>query len=143
MLEEHLYFCVLHMRWGADDGWAVFEPTLKEMLGAMGIPGFLRGVVSGQARKQVTDRTRKQGVGRAPRAEIVAAANRIVDALATQLGDGPHFFGEKPTTHDATVYAFAAGVLCPAFDNEIRKHAASKGNLVAYEARMREQYWKD
>src|SRR5580700_885965 len=38
MLEEHLYFCILYMRWATDEGWAVFEPSLREMLGTMGVP---------------------------------------------------------------------------------------------------------
>lgn len=143
MLEEHLYFCVLYMRWATDDGWAVFEPTLRGMLGSMGVPGLIRGMVAGQARKFTVDRTRAQGIGRQSRGEVVRASGRILDALAIQLGDGPFFLGDKPTTYDATVYAFAAGALCPAFDNEVRKHAASKENLVAYEARMRERYWKE
>src|SRR5580692_1652824 len=33
MLEEHLYFGVLFMRWKTEDGWAVFEPYLREALG--------------------------------------------------------------------------------------------------------------
>ena len=143
MLEEHLYFCVLYMRWATDEGWAVFEPSLRGMLGAMGIPGLLRGIVAGQARKYTVERTRIQGVGRQSRAEVVRASARIFDALSVQLGDGPFFLGDQPSTYDATVWAFAAGVLCPAFDNEVRKHAASKANLVAYEARMKERYWKD
>jgi glutathione S-transferase len=142
MLEEHLYFCLLYMRWATDEGWAVFEPSLRSMLGAMGVPGLLRGMVAGQARKYTVERTRTQGVGRQPRVDVVRAAVRILDALAIELGDGPFFLGAKPTTFDATVYAFTAGSLCPAFDNEVRKHAAEKKNLVDYEARMKEQYWK-
>jgi glutathione S-transferase len=142
MLEEHLYFCVLYMRWTTDDGWTVFEPALREMLGTAGVPGFLRGVVSGQARKFTVARCFTQGIGRKPRSEVVAQGNEIIDALAAQLGDGPFFFGDEPTTYDATVYAFTAGSLCPAFDNETRKHAATKANLVAYEARMKDRYWK-
>jgi glutathione S-transferase len=135
MLEEHLYFGVLFMRWATDDGWMVFEPSLREML--------VRGMVCKSARKQVIGRTRIQGIGRMPRTEVVGACTGLVDALAEQLGDGLHFCGDKLTTYDATVYAFAAGLLCPAFDNELRKHAASKANLVAYEARMKDKYWKD
>jgi glutathione S-transferase len=142
MLEEHLYFCILYMRWTTDDGWAVFQPALRDMMGAMGVPGFLRGMVSGQARKYTSGRTATQGLGRMPRADVVATANSLVDAFAVQLGEGPYFFGEKPTTYDATGYAFAAGVLCPAFDNEVRKHAASRDNLVAYESRIKDKYWK-
>ena len=44
--------------------------------------------------------------------------------------------------YDATVYAFVAELLCPAFDNEVRRHVASKKNLVDYEARIKEKYWK-
>jgi hypothetical protein len=143
MHEEHLYFGILHMRWATDDGWAVFEPALCEMLGRMGVPGVLRGIVCGQARKQTIERAHKQGIGRRPRVEVVAACQQLLDALSVQLGDGPFLFGAQPTTYDATAYAFTLGTLCPAFDNEVRKHAASKPNLVAYEKHMKEKYWKD
>ncbi len=143
MLEEHLYFGILHLRWATDDGWAVFEPSLREMLGKMGVPGFLRGMVAGSARKQVSGRAHRQGIGRAPREEIVGSCKKIVDALADQVGDGPFFWGDAPATIDATAYAFAAGTLCPAFDNELRKHAASKPTLVAYADRIKTKYWND
>ena len=143
MLEEHLYFGVLYMRWATDDGWAVFQPTLRDMLGNMGVPGFMRGLISKKARKQVIGRGRTQGMGRQTRDEVVATCKKILDALAEQLGDGPFFFGAKPTTYDATVYAFVAGVLCPAFDNELFKHASTKKNLVAYAGRMKQKYWAD
>ena len=143
MLEEHLYFGLLFMRWATDDGWAVFEPTLREMLGTMGVPSLLRGMISSSARKQVINRTRTQGIGRQPRAELVGNCTKLIDALAEHLGDRPYFCGDQPTTYDATVYAFVAGVLCPAFDNELRKHAATKANLVRYEQTMKERYWKE
>ena len=143
MLEEHLYFCLLYMRWATDDGWAVFEPSLRGMLGTMGVPGLLRGMVAGQARKYTVERTRIQGVGRQSRAEVVGASTKLLDAISVQLGAGPFFFGDKPTTFDATTYAFVAGSLCPAFDNEVRKHAASRANLVEYEGRIKQRYWKD
>jgi len=143
MLEEHLYFGALFLRWATDDGWKVFEPVLREMLGKMGVPSLLRGVVSASARKQVVTRVRTQGIGRQPRAELVANCTKIIDALAVHLGERPYFCGDRPTTYDATVYAFAAAVLCPAFDNEVRKHAATKTNLVRYEQRLKEQYWKE
>jgi glutathione S-transferase len=143
MLEEHLYFGVLFMRWGTDEGWAVFEPTLREMLGAMGVPSLMRGMVAKSARKQVVGRARTQGIGRQPRSELVGTCTKIVDALAEQMGDGPFFCGERPTTYDATVYAFVAGLLCPAFENELQRHTSKKANLIAYAQRMKDQYWKD
>lgn len=143
MLEEHLYFSVLYMRWATDEGWAVFEPSLREMLGNFGVPGIMRGMVSRSARKQVIDRVSRQGVGRQPRSEVVPRSMELIDALCQQLGDKPYFCGDRPTTYDATVYAFAAGLLCPAFDNELLEHSKTKKNLVDYESRLKAQYWKD
>jgi len=143
MLEEHLYFGMLFFRWTTDEGWAVFEPSLREMLGTMGVPAVMRGMVAKSARKYTVSRTRAQGIGRKPRAEIAAVCNELVDALAEQLGDSPYLWGSELTTYDATGYAFVAGILCPAFDNELRRHAEAKSNLVAYATRMRESYWKD
>lgn len=141
MLEEYLYFAVLYLRWTTDEGWRAFEPGLREMLGRLGVPALLRGLVSGQARKQVTARHEAQGIGKKPHAELVATCKQVVDALAVHLGDGPFVCGEKPTTYDATAYAFVAGLLCPAFKNEVREHATSKPNLVAYDNRMKAAYW--
>jgi len=143
MLEEHLYFGILYMRWVTDEGWAVFEPSLRAMLGTYGVPGLMRGMIAKSARKQVTNRVYTQGVGRKPRAEVVSDCLAIIDALSVHLGDRPYFCGDRPTTYDATVYAFTAGILCPAFDNELLKHSRSKQNLVSYEGRLKEQYWKD
>lgn len=143
MLEEHLYFGLLFLRWATDDGWVVFEPTLREMLAKMGVPSLMRGMVCGSARRQVISRVRAQGIGRKPRTELVATCKKLVDALTVQLGDRAYICGDKPTTYDATLYAFAAGMLCPAFDHELHKHAMDKNNLVAYADRMKGLYWKD
>jgi glutathione S-transferase len=141
-LENELYFGLLFLRWACDDGWSVFEPGLREMLGTMGIPSFVRGVVARSARKFTVARTESQGMGRKPRAEVVATCSRIIDALTHRLGDRRFFCGDRPTTYDATVYAFALGILCPAFDNELRRHTANKVNLTRYVDRIQKEYWK-
>jgi glutathione S-transferase len=143
MLEEHLYFGILYMRWTTDDGWAVFGPKMREMLGSYGVPSFMRGIVSNSARKGVVERSARQGVGRQPREEVVKNCITIVDAFAEKLDGGPYLMGEKLTTFDATGYAFGAGVLCPAFDNELRKHASKKKSLTSYVDRMKDAYWKE
>jgi glutathione S-transferase len=143
MLEEHLYFGILVMRWATDEGWAVFEPSLREMMGKMGVPALMRGMVTKSARKHVVSRATTQGFGRLPRADVVATCKKMVDAVSVELGDREWFCGDKPSTYDATVYAFASGILCPAFDNELRKHAVTKKNLVAYADRIQQKYWKD
>jgi glutathione S-transferase len=142
MLEEHLYFALLVVRWATDEGWAVFEPNLREMLAKMGVPSLLRGMVAKRARKQVVGRGRAQGVGRQPLPELVATSNKQLDALAEQIGDGPYFWGDKPTTLDATAYAFVGTFLCSAFDNDIHKHLVKTKNLVAYHDRINAKFWQ-
>jgi glutathione S-transferase len=100
-------------------------------------------MVCGQARKQVAGRVYTQGIGRQPRQEVVGACLKIIDAFAEQLGDKKYFCGDRPTTYDATTYAFGAGILCPAFDNELLKHSRSKKNLASYVDRLEKQYWKE
>jgi glutathione S-transferase len=142
MLEEHLYFGLLFMRWATDEGWAVFEPTLRDMLGAMGVPSFMRGSIAKSARKYTVTRVKTQGMGRQPRTEVAGTCKKLLDAVAEQLGDGPYFCGAGLTTYDATVYAFAEGILCPAFENEVRRHAVTKANLVQYVERMKKAHWQ-
>lgn len=141
MLEEHLYFAMLYLRWTTDAGWAVFQPQLRTMLAGMGVPRLLLGMICTKAREQVAGRVRSQGLGRRPHAEIVATGAHILDALSTQLGDRRFVCGDQPTTFDATTYAFVAGVLCPAFPNELHQHARGRANLVAYAGRMEQAYW--
>ena len=66
----------------------------------------------------------------------------MVDALSEQLGDAVLLRRQADHLRRDGLRV-RAGVLCPAFDNELRKHAATKKNLVAYDERMKEQYWKD
>ena len=143
MLEEHLYFGIVYMRWACDDGWAVFEPSLRAMLGSFGVPGLLRGMVAKNARKYAVGRVKAQGFGRKPREEVVSLSSQMIDAFSEELGDRAYFCGDRATTYDATAYAWAIGLLCPAFDNELRKHAAEKKNLVAYVERLKAAHWKD
>ena len=73
----------------------------------------------------------------------VNAARGKVKLVKIDIDKNPVFAGQLRVQSIPTVYAFAAGMLCPAFDNELRKHTATKKNLVAYADRMREQYWKE
>ncbi|MNL59546.1 hypothetical protein D3C87_1832840 [compost metagenome] len=49
--------------------------------------------------------------------------------------------GDKPCGADATLFAFAASLLCPVFDTPIRTAAEGHANLVAYMERMRAEFY--
>jgi glutathione S-transferase len=66
-----------------------------------------------------------------------------LDAIAELLGDRPFLLGDVPRTVDCTLFAFLEGTLGYPLDGEIKKHAQSHANLVAYRKRIRDKWWTD
>ncbi|MFO0625814.1 MAG: glutathione S-transferase family protein [Polyangiales bacterium] len=132
MLEEHLYFLTLYLRWQDPRGWAVMEPEVRALAASLGVPGFLRGAVANMIRKDVLKKNHAQGTGRYDVAFVEASGVRIVDALAYELGDRPWFLGDAPRSFDATVFAFTLGTLRFPVDNAVSARARGHQNLVDY-----------
>jgi glutathione S-transferase len=134
MLEDHLYFAILHARWMDDENWE------------KGPSHFFDGAPDGMAsaaRERTRAKLEAHGLGRHREEEIVELGKRSVDALAAQLGDKEYLFGDTPCGADATAFAFAAAVLTPFFDTPLRKVAEQHANLVAYRDRMMQRYYPD
>jgi glutathione S-transferase len=141
MLEEHLYFVMVYERWQLDANWARLAPTLQKILAGVGVPGPMTGLVSGMARKQMLKSLGAQGTGRHSPPEVGRIGERLVGALAEQIGDGPFFFGAEPATIDAAAYAFGSGLLETPFEGPVRDAAVRKQNLKAYVDRIKLRYW--
>lgn len=136
MLEEHLYFAVVHSRWAIDANFARGPARFFAI-----VPAPLRPLIKALVRRQVMRSLHAQGLGRHSQAEIDTLACRDIDALATLLGDQPYLLGDTPCGADASVYAFVAGLLCPVFDSALRTQTERHANLRAYAARMQTRYY--
>ena len=136
LLEEHLYWTVLHDRWIAEAGWELTRPGF---FGAM--PWPLRVIVPWVARRGIRAELRGQGMGRHTREQIHALGVADVDALAELLGDQLYFLGAQATSIDAVATAFLANILMAPLETPIKAAAAGHGNLVAYCQRMAQQYF--
>lgn len=134
MLEDHLYFALVHYRWMDDVN---FENGPGHFFD--GLPDAARK----GARESVRAMLRAQGFGRHSDAEIAALGARSLRALSTMLGDKPYVMGEAPSGVDATAFAMVAGVLTPFFTGELRRRAEAYDNLVAYADRMMDAYYPD
>jgi glutathione S-transferase len=134
MLEDHLYFAILYVRWLDDENWEKGPSHFFD--------GAPEGLAAG-ARERVRQTLHSHGLGRHRDDEIVALATRSIDALAAHLGDTPYLFGDAPCGADATAFAFTAAVLTPFFDTPLRKAAARHDNLVAYRDRMMQRYYPE
>ncbi len=107
------------------------------------LPAPLRPIAIAMVRRQVRKTLKAHGLGRHSNAEIVAIGTRSIDAIAEHLGQKPYFMGGEPSGVDATMFAFAAGALCPAFDTPLRTAAERHGNLRSYVARMTARFYPE
>ena len=138
MLEEHLYWAVVHARWMDDANFAKGPATFFHA-----IPAPVRPLLVAIIRQRLRRTLHGQGIGRHSHDEIVALGTRSVDATADYLGTKPFMMGAEPTGLDATVFAFVAGVLCPLFDTPLRSAAERHENLKQYVGRMTARFYPD
>jgi glutathione S-transferase len=136
MCEEHLYFTIVHARWIIDEN---FDLGPRHFFAK--VPAPLRPLIIAMVRRQVRRDLKGQGIGRHSEEDICQLAVRDLGAIADFLGDKPYLMGAAPCAADATVLAFLAGALCPAFKTPIRVAAELQPNLVAYRDRLMELYF--
>lgn len=136
LLEENLYWAVVHTRWFEPEGWAL---TRVAFFGNLPVP--LRWFVPTLARRGIRREMHGHGMGRHSAQEIYAIGQRDITALADFLGDKRYFLGESPCSLDATAYAFLANLLWVPIESPLKQHARQYPQLEAYCRRMRDQYY--
>jgi glutathione S-transferase len=137
-LEDHLYWALVHARWMDD---ANFDRGPRDFF--KGVPAPVRPLVIAMVRRKVRQNLHGQGLGRHTGPQIAALAARSIDAVAAYLGGKPFFMGAEPLGIDATVFAFVAGVLCPAFESPIRNAAERHDNLKRYVGQMAARFYPE
>lgn len=136
LIEEDLYWAVVHTRWVDPAGWV---KTRAAFFGALPVP--LRWILPPLARRGLRAEMRGHGMGRHGAAEIHAIGCRDVSAIADFLADKPYMLGERPSTLDATAYGFLANLLWAPVDSPVQRHARERPNLEAYCRRMQARYF--
>jgi glutathione S-transferase len=139
LMEEHLYWAALiQPRWIETEGWAV---TLREFF--KGMPYLLRFIIPFVARHGLKKQMHGHGMGRHNREEVHAMACADITALADYLGDKPFFHGDKPSSIDATAYAFIANIISAPIESPAKRYVLGLANLTAYCLRMKATYYAD
>jgi len=138
MLEDHLYWAVVHARWMDDLNFDKGPRTFFQR-----VPAPMRQVVVAMVRRQIRRALHGQGMGRHSREEIVALGTRSIDAGADFLSDKPFMMGSEPAGVDATAFAFTAGALCPLFETPLRSAVERHNNLKRYAGRMAERFYPE
>jgi glutathione S-transferase len=135
LLEDHFYWALAWDRWIPPAHWAKTRVAYFGML-----PGPLRWLVPPLARRSVRRAFHGQGFGRMPPAEIMARAERDLEALAGLLGAREHLVG-RPASIDATMYAFLVSALRSPFDGPLQRAVARHGTLTAFCERFEQRWW--
>ncbi len=136
LLEENLYWAVVHTRWIESEGWKQTRPAF---FGKLPLP--LKWIIPPLARRGLRQQMQGHGIGRHSAEEIYAIGQRDITALADFLGDKRYFLGQQPCSLDATVYAFLANLLWVPVESALKQHAKQYPQLEAYCQRMRSQYY--
>lgn len=135
---ERLYWIEMFLRWQDDAGWKVTNDT---MFG--GLPFFLKFFIPKMIRKKMFKTLNSQGMGRHSYDEVVGLGIKTLNGLADFLDDKPFFLGDKPSSLDATAFAFLANIIMAPVNDAFKKHARSLDNLKLYVHRMWDLYYSD
>jgi glutathione S-transferase len=138
MLEDHLYFALIQVRWMDDANFAKGPSHFFDS-----VPEAMRAQVIAEARERVRGNLHGHGLGRHSHAEIVQLGARSLASLSALLGDNPYLMGNAPTGSDATAFGMLAAVLTPFFDTKLRDGALAHANLVRYNEHMMQRYYPE
>ncbi len=138
MVEEHLYFAIMYIRWIPPENAVTVRETYFSTL-----PSLLRGFVFRWQQKNTLKGLLAQGIGRHNIKDIEQLAIEDLEALSALLGDRYFFGGARPREIDCTTWSFIANIINPPFKSPVRETAQEMSNLVAYNARMARRVFPD
>lgn len=134
MIEENLYWVLIQIRWRIEENWRAFMDELFA-----GEDRDALAPVQSMLREAVVKSMWAHGMGRHSIDEVWEIGKTDVTAMADLLADKPYFLGERPTSLDASAYAFLTG-LRARFESPVKEHIEAHQNLVSYCKRIDDRY---
>ncbi|MDO5651499.1 MAG: glutathione S-transferase C-terminal domain-containing protein, partial [Moraxella sp.] len=107
---------------------------LNQMLG--GAPAEIKPAIAAAMRENARNELHGHGIGRHSAEQIYAFAIADIAAVLEYLGDKPFFFGDTPTTIDATIAGLFANALANNFDWAVGDYLQTKPQVAEYVARF-------
>lgn len=135
---ERLYWVMVYMRWQEDRGWEHLKETMFGQL-----PFISKLLIPNMVRKNMIKALDYQGIGRHSPQEAAVLGIKTLDSFAVILGEKKFFLGDKPTSIDATVFAFLANIIWAPLNDPLKQYALQLQHVVAYCNRMWDEYYSD
>ncbi len=142
MLKEDFYWAVVYFRWRLAGNFAVMERTFVEFL-PQELPMAARLQFVEGVKANLLAQLQQQGMGRHTPHEVASLGIADLQAVADFLNDKPYFFGQEPTSIDATVFAALTNVIDAPIASPLKVFAAAQPNLVAYTRRLEQQLFPE
>lgn len=133
MIENHLYFCMVYFRWLENT-----DLVRTEFFGT--IPAPVRAIVFPLVLKKVKNDLHSHGISRHSREDIIGFGLRDIDAIVEILDSKPYMMGDKPSSIDAVVYAFAKVLIDEKAASPLNDHARSIPTIGNYVRHMESEY---
>ena len=135
-IEESLYWCIVYFRWIYAKNWPIIK---HEFFSKMPFP--LKNIAPFFARKSVKSALRGHGLGRHTEQEILTIAKGHLEAISAILAEKDYCFGDKPSSLDATVFAFLAQIYLVSLTSPLKELASNYPNLEKYCERFQANYY--
>lgn len=123
---EDLYWVMSYSRWRDARFWPEFKRQMLQehpVIGESGMEG---------ARSYNFERYRYQGIGRYEPDPVYARGIADLRAIATLLPARGYFFGDQPSSVDASLYGFMANILFFRIDTPLRDFVNSQAHLARH-----------
>ncbi len=133
MNEEHLYWVLVYGRW-IENG-----DSIRDVFFGM-IPAIMRKFIFNRIVRKISVSLHGQGLGRHSPEQIYAFGAADLKAVSDYLGDKDFFFGDRPTSIDASLCGMLASILIPDLDTPLKQAAMAHKNLVDYCDRFAARY---
>jgi glutathione S-transferase len=131
MVEESLYFALLHSRWVEEDN---FQNIKKDFLPLF--PKFLGGPALTLIRYNLRKQSLAQGLGRHSQIEINRLSSELISSISCLLGSNEFFSSKRVTYIDATLYSFLVTILKQPFNSHLKSEVQKFQNLCEYVLRI-------
>ena len=136
MIKENTFWGIPYIRYNIQENWQHFRAVLaRALFGETQLESS--ELFAEEFRKTVLSQMYGHGIGRHSSEEIIQIICADFQALSDFIADKPFFMGDKPTTLDATVYAYIGNFIKPPYGSLIVDYVLQLKNLCQHYERMK------
>lgn len=135
-LEEHLYWAIVYSRWIDRKGFKLFTTPYLKLF-----PFPINHAIVFMIKREVTKELWYQGLGRHSEKTMYQMCVDDLAAVVKQLDDKPYFFGDKPSSIDACIYAHFSSILYQPWETPLINYLREQQHAITYCERMSKEYF--